>query len=39
MDQLKLPNLQYTPTLLQLEDRYVIKHNIILEDVVVSLDS
>lgn len=39
MDQLKLSNLQYTPTLLQLEDRYVIKPDGVLEVVPVSLDS
>lgn len=39
MDTLKLPNLQYTPTLLQLADRSVIKPDGVLEDVCVSLDS
>ena len=39
MDSLRLPNLQYTPTLLQLEDRSVIKPDGVLEDVCVSLDS
>ena len=39
MNQLKLPNLQYTPTLLQLADRYVIKLGGVLEDTCVSLDS
>ena len=38
-DSLKLPNLQYTPTLLQLAYRYVIKPNGVLEDFCVSLDS
>lgn len=39
MDSLRLPNLQYTPTLLQLADRSVIKPDGVLEDVCVSLDS
>jgi len=39
MDTLRLPNLQYTPTLLQLADRSVIKPDGVLEDVRVSLDS
>lgn len=39
VDQLNLPNLQYTPNLLQLEDIIVIKANVILEYVFVSLDS
>ena len=39
MDQLKLPNLQYTPTLFQLADRSVIKLEGVLEDVFVSLYS
>lgn len=39
MNQLELSNLQYTPTLLQLEDRSVIKPNGVLEDIYVSLDS
>lgn len=39
MDHLKLPNLQYTPTLLQLVDRLIIKPDATLEDVPVSLDS
>ena len=39
MNQLKLPNLQYTPTLLQLADKFVIKPDGVLEDVFVSLDS
>src|ERR1700733_13219339 len=34
-----VPNLQYTPTLLQLADRSVIKPDGVLEDVCVSLDS
>jgi len=39
MDTLRLPNLQYTPTLLQLADRSVIKPDGVLEDVCVSLYS
>ncbi len=39
MDQLKLSNLQYTPTLLQLANRFVFKWDGVLEDVSVSLDS
>jgi len=39
MDTLRLPNLQYTPTLLQLADRSVIKLDGVLEDICVSLDS
>ena len=39
MNQLKLPNLQYTPTLLQLTDRYIIKLDSVLEDIFVSLYS
>ena len=39
MDTLRLPNLQYTPTLLELEDRSMIKHDGVLEDVCVCLDS
>jgi len=39
MNQLKLSNLQYTPTLLQLADRSVIKPDGVLEDIYVSLDS
>ena len=39
MDKLKLPNLQYTPTLLQLANRFVIKVDGVLEDIYVSLDS
>src|SRR5271168_711709 len=39
MDQLKLPNLLFTPTLLQLADRSIIKPNGVLEDIPVSLDS
>lgn len=38
-NQLKLPNLQYTPTLLQLANRSVIKLDGVLEDIFVSLDS
>ena len=39
MNQLKLSNLQYTPTLLQLADRSVIKLDGVLEDIYVSLNS
>eukprot|EP00253_Pinus_taeda_P007789 PITA_07789 len=39
MEQLKLPNLLFTPTLLQLADRSVIKPDDVLEDISVSLDS
>ena len=39
MEQLKLPNLQYTLMLLQLADRFVIKPYGVVEDVFVSLDS
>ena len=39
MEQLKLPNLLYTPTLLQLADRSVIKPDGVLEDILVSLDT
>ena len=39
MEKLKLPNLLYTPTLLQLVDRSVIKPDGVLEDISVSLDS
>ena len=39
MDQLKFPNLQYTPTLLQLADRSVIKTDGIFKDVSIYLDS
>lgn len=39
MDTLRLPNLLYTPNLLQLVDRFVIKLDGVLEDVCVSLDS
>eukprot|EP00253_Pinus_taeda_P003083 PITA_03083 len=39
MEQLKLPNLLYTPTLLQLADRSVMKPDGVLEDISVSLDS
>ena len=39
MEQLKLPNLLYTPTLLQLADRFIIKPDGMLEDISVSLDS
>lgn len=39
MDQLKLSNLQYTPTLLQLSDGFVIKPYGVLEDVSVYLGS
>ena len=36
---MKLPNLQYTPTLLHLADKYVTKPDGGLEDIYVSLDS
>ena len=36
MEHLKLPNLLYTPTLLQLADRSVIKPDGVLEDISVS---
>eukprot|EP00253_Pinus_taeda_P007361 PITA_07361 len=39
MEQLKLPNLLFTPTLLQLADRSVIKLDGVLEDISVYLDS
>eukprot|EP00253_Pinus_taeda_P035741 PITA_35741 len=39
MEQLKLPKLLFTPTLLQLADRSVIKPYGVLEDISVSLDS
>jgi len=39
MEQLKLPNLLFTPTLLQLADRSIIKPDGVLEDISVSLDS
>ena len=39
MEQLKLPNILYIPTLLQLADRSVIKPDGVLEDILVSLDS
>ena len=39
MDTLRLPNLQYTPILLQLANTSVIKLDGVLEDVCVSLDS
>lgn len=39
MEQLKLPNLKYTPTLLQLADMSIIKPDGILEYVFVYLDS
>eukprot|EP00253_Pinus_taeda_P036064 PITA_36064 len=39
MEQLKLPNLLYTPTLLQLVDRSIIKPDGVLEDISVSLYS
>lgn len=39
MEQLKLPNLLFTPTLLQLVDRSAIKPDGVLEDISVSLDS
>lgn len=39
MYSLRLPNIQYTPTLLQLPDRHVMKPNGVLEYVCVSLYS
>eukprot|EP00253_Pinus_taeda_P019786 PITA_19786 len=39
MEQLKLPNLLFTPTLLQLADRSIIKPDSVLEDISFSLDS
>eukprot|EP00253_Pinus_taeda_P012551 PITA_12551 len=39
MEQLKLPNLLFTPTLLQLAERSIIKLDGLLEDILVSLDS
>ena len=39
MEQMKLPNLLYTPTLLQLADRSVIKPDGVLEYISVFLDS
>ena len=39
MEQLKLPNVLFTPTLLQLADRSIIKPDSVLEDISVSLDS
>ena len=39
MDKMKLPNLLFTPTLLQLADRSVIKPDGVIEDIPVSLDS
>eukprot|EP00253_Pinus_taeda_P003708 PITA_03708 len=39
MEQLKLPNLLFTPTLLQLADQSIIKLDGVLEDISVSLDS
>ena len=39
MEQLKLPNLLFTPTLMQLADRSIIKPDGVLEDISVSLDS
>ena len=38
MDKLKLPNLLFTPTLLQLADRSVIKPDGVIEDIPVSVD-
>lgn len=38
-EQLKLPNHQYTRTLLRLADIFVIKPDGVLEDVSISLDS
>lgn len=39
MEQLKLPNIIFTLTLLQLADRSIIKPNGVLEDILVSLYS
>ena len=39
MNQLKLHNLQYAPTLLQLVDKFVIKPDGVLEEIFVSLHS
>ena len=39
MDRLKLPILLFTPTLLQLEERSVIKPDGVIEDIPMSLDS
>lgn len=39
MEKLKLPNLQYTPTLLQLADRSIIKPNGVSKDIYEYLDS
>jgi len=39
MEQLKFPNLLYTPTLLQLANRSVIKQDGVLGDILLSLDS
>lgn len=39
MEQLKIPNLLYTPTLLQLAGKSVIKLDGVLEDISVSLYS
>ena len=39
MEQLKLPNLLFTTTLLQLVDRSIIKPDGVLEYISVSLDS
>eukprot|EP00253_Pinus_taeda_P020317 PITA_20317 len=39
MEQLKFPNLLFTPTLLQLVDRSIIKPDDVLEDISISLDS
>eukprot|EP00253_Pinus_taeda_P024988 PITA_24988 len=39
MEQLKLPNLLFTPNLLQLADRSIIKPDGVLEDISVSLES
>eukprot|EP00253_Pinus_taeda_P027204 PITA_27204 len=39
MQQLKLPNLLFTPTLLQLAGRSIIKPDGVLEEISVSLDS
>ena len=39
IEQLKLPNLLFTPTLLQLAYQSIIKPDTVLEDIPISLDS
>ena len=39
MDQLQLPHLHPTPTVLELTDRSKIKQEGVLDDVIISLDS